>query len=190
MNDNNKGQRMKKKIRVFFENRAASAGAGTYIFAILIMFVGVVLGIVFDKYYTVFYNAQSIKETMKDACIYVMTSNWDEIFYSVREGYSGAYNINGSDLLDSERVYQIMQNDLGTIKYGNRYIRYEDNNINQVIYSYYNIRMDVNNTGFKNKSSKYNVDLSLTYETEINILGIHFPMMFELYNKASWEPKF
>lgn len=181
---------MKKKIKQFLKNKSASAGAGTYIFAVFIMFVGVMISIILDKYYAVFYNIKIVNETMKDACIYVMTSNWDEIFYSVREGYSGAYNINGNDLLDSDRVYNIMQDDLGTIRYGNVYMKCENNNLSNIIYSYYDIRMAVNNTGFKNTNNKYNVDLSLTFETQINMFNIHYPMIFELKNKASWEPKF
>ena len=61
-------------------------------------------------------NGQRIKESMKEACLYVMTSNWDELYSSIREGYAGAYDFEGEALIDPERVYNIMQKELGVIR--------------------------------------------------------------------------
>lgn len=181
---------MKNKLLNLIKSKQASATHGTYIYAIFIILVFAILSFVYEKYHIVFTSALEVKEAMKEACIYVMTSNWDEIYYSVREGYSGAYGINGEDLLDNDRVYDIMKQNLGTERIGTEYYKINHASTNEIIYKYYDIQMSVNNTGFKNTTEKYNIDLQLTFEAPITILSINIPIVIELRNKASWIPKF
>ena len=178
------------KIYKFLKNKKASATHSTYIYAIFIIFIFAILSFVYEKYHIVFTSTIEVKEAMKEACIYVMTSNWDEIYYSVREGYSGAYGIKGEELLDNERVYSIMQQNLGTERIGSEYYKIDHSISNETIYKYYDIEMSLNNTGFRNTSEKYNIDLSITFEAPITILSINIPIVLTLKNKASWIPKF
>lgn len=178
------------KIHKFLKSKKASSAHSTYIYAIFIILAFCMISFVYEKYLIVFTSAIEVKEAMKEACIYVMTSNWDEIYYSVREGYSGAYGINGEDLIDSERVYNIMAQNLGTTRIGSEYYKLNSGSTSETIYKYYNIQMNINNTGFKNTSEKYNIDLKLTFEAPISILSITIPIVLDLRNKASWIPKF
>ena len=181
---------MKKKIVCFICNKTAesSGASGTYLFAIVLLFVVLLFSAIMNKLYAIYTQAERLKETMKEACIYVMTSNWDELFHSVREGYAGAYNYEGEELIDPDRVYDIMQEELGTDKLDNAYVKYGADN--SIIYKYYNIEMKINNTGFKNTNDSYSIDLSLIYATSIDVLSIHVPLEIPLKNRAKWRAKY
>lgn len=179
---------MNKTIKLL-KNKRASATHSTYIYAIIIIIAFAIFAFVYEKYHIIFTSAIEVKEAMKEACIYVMTSNWDEIYYSVREGYSGAYGINGENLIDSERVYSIMQQNLGTQRIGTEYYKLNLSS-NETIYKYYDIEMNINNTGYRNTSERYNIDLRLTFEAPLTILSMNIPITLELKNKASWMPKY
>ena len=177
------------KFKSFIKNSKAQHSGGLYIYAIIIMYVFIIFSILYGKIYTIIILGMRVKETMKEACIYVMTSNWDELFHSVKEGYAGAYNFEGEELLDADRVYDIMQKELETEKFEGQYVRY-GNNLNEVIFKYYDIEMKINNTGFKNIDDSYNIDLKLTFEAPIEILTIKFPIKVDLKNKARWNAKY
>ena len=67
-----------------------------------------------------------------------MTSGWDKVFQSVKEGYSGAYVVGGAELINEEAVYDIMKKELETTKTGvDTYTKYTQNN--EIIYTYNNI---------------------------------------------------
>ena len=178
---------MEKKIKSFIGNKKGEYGS-TYIFAVFIIIFFAIFNIVFGKIYMIMLNGQRVKESMKEACLYVMTSNWDELYSSIREGYAGAYNFEGEELIDPERVYDIMQKELNTVKRENEYIKYGTNN--EVVYKYYNIKMNINNTGFRNTADSYNIDLSLTYEASINLNRISYPIIVDLKHKARWRAKY
>lgn len=178
---------MEKKIKSFIGNKKGEYGS-TYIFAVFIIIFFAIFNIVFGKIYMIMLNGQRVKESMKEACLYVMTSNWDELYSSIREGYAGAYNFEGEELIDPERVYDIMQKELNTVKRENEYIKYGSNN--EVVYKYYNIKMNINNTGFRNTADSYNIDLSLTYEASINLNKISYPIIVDLKHKARWRAKY
>lgn len=178
---------MEKKIRLIMSDKKGEYGS-TYILAVFIILFFAVFNIVFGKIYMILLNGQRIKESMKEACLYVMTSNWDELYSSIREGYAGAYDFEGEALIDPERVYNIMQKELGVIKNEHEYIKYDE--LNNVVYKYYNIKMDVNNTGFRNTADSYNIDLSLTYEAPIKLLSISYPIVVDLKHKARWRAKY
>ena len=178
---------MEKKIKSFIGNKKGEYGS-TYIFAVFIIIFFAIFNIVFGKIYMIMLNGQRVKESMKEACLYVMTSNWDELYSSIREGYAGAYNFEGEELIDPERVYDIMQKELNTVKRENEYIKYGSNN--EVVYKYYNIKMNINNTGFRNTADSYNIDLSLTYEASINLNRISYPIIVDLKHKARWRAKY
>ena len=82
-----------------------------------------------------------------------------------------------------------MQKELETEKFEGQYVRY-GNNLNVVIFKYYDIEMKINNTGFKNIDDSYNIDLKLTFEASIEILTIKFPIKVDLKNKARWNAKY
>ena len=178
---------MKKKIKSFLNNKKGEYGS-TYIFAIYIIIFFAILSIVFGKIHMIILNAQRVKESMKEACLYVMTSNWDELYGSIREGYAGAYNYEGEALIDPERVYDIMQKELNTVKNEKEYIKYGYQN--EVVYKYYDIEMNINNTGFKNTSDSYNIDLTLTYQANIKLVNINFPITVNLKQTARWRAKY
>lgn len=181
---------MKKKISSFIDNVSgeSSGAGGTYLIAIVFIFIVVSFSAIMTKLYAIYTQAERLRETMKEACIYVMTSNWDELFHSVREGYAGAYNYEGEELLDPDRVYNIMQEELGTEKLDNSYVKYDSDH--NIIYKYYDIEMKINNTGFKNTEDSYSIDLSLVYATSIDILSIHVPLEVTLKNRAKWRAKY
>ena len=182
---------MKKKVWSFirYDKVAESSGAGgTYILAIVFVFIFLLFSVILNKLYTIYTLTTRVTETMKEACIYVMTSNWDELFHSVREGYAGAYNYEGEELIDPDRVYDIMQEELGTEKLDNSYVKYDDNG--NISYKYYNIEMKINNTGYKNTQDSYSIDLKLFFGTQIDVLSIHIPLEIELKNRAKWRAKY
>ena len=181
---------MLHKLKSFINNKSGKYSGGLYIWAIIIIYITIILSILFGKIYTIFLLGERVKETMKEACIYVMTSNWDELYSSIREGYAGAYNFSGEELLDEDRVYDIMSTELETTKNNGEYIKYLNNSNEEYVFKYYNIEMNMNNTGYKNVNDSYNIDLRITFEAPLNILFIKFPMIIDLKHKARWRAKY
>lgn len=178
------------KLKSFINNKSGKYSGGLYIWAIIIIYITIIISILFGKMYTIFLQGEKVKETMKEACIYVMTSNWDELYSSIREGYAGAYNFSGEELLDADRVYDIMATELETTKNGGEYIKYLNGTSGEYVFKYYDIEMDMNNTGFRNVNDSYNIDLKITFEAPFNLLFIHYPMIVELKHKARWRAKY
>lgn len=180
---------MKNKLIKFIKNKNGQHSGGIYIYSIVIMYVFIILSILYGKIYTIYTIGMRVKETMKEACIYVMTSNWDELFHGIKEGYAGAYNFEGEELIDADRVYDIMQKELETEKFEGQYVKY-GNSLNEIIFKYYDIDMKINNTGFKNVDDSYNIDLKLTFEAPIELIKIKFPIKIDLKNNARWTAKY
>lgn len=177
---------MIKKIKKFINNKSGKAGS-IYIYGIFILYVCILLSIALNKYYIMWTNGLRVKEAMKEACISVLTSNWDDIYSSLIEGYAGGYDYEGEETLDSDRVYEIMEKELGTKKVDGAYVLYSGN---EVVYKYYDIITEINNTGYKNRDEALNIYLELTYEVPFKILHIEFPMAIKLKNKAIWRAKY
>lgn len=178
---------MKKKILRFFHDKRGSSG-GTYTFAFIILFISLLVFAFYSKYSSILVLENRVEETMKEACLYVMTSHWDELYSSVKEGYAGAYNFKGEELIDPDRVYDIMQRELETDRVGDTYVKY--NSDGEILYKYYDIEMVINNTGFRNIDDTFSVDLKITLEIPFTLLHIYKPMAFELKSHASWTAKY
>ena len=179
----------KKGIKCFIMKNKKGASSGIYIYGIFIIYIFAIFSILFGKIYMIITNGNRVKETMKEACIYVMTSNWDELFHSIKEGYAGGYNYKGEELIDEERVYNIMQKELETIRQENTFIKLV-NNTDKVVYKYYDIEMTINNTGYKNVNDSYSIDLKLTFEAPLELLFMNIPIKVDLKSKAKWIAKY
>lgn len=62
-------------LKSFIDNKNGKYSGGLYLWAIIILYVSILICVVLGKMYTIFSLGEKVKETMKEACIYVMTSN-------------------------------------------------------------------------------------------------------------------
>lgn len=183
---------MKHKIKSFIMNKSGGHGTGIYLYGLILIYVCVLLSIVFGKILMITTFANRVKDTMKESCIAVMTSNWDEMYESIREGYGGSYNINGEELVDSDRIEDVMQQELKTINEGEVYIKYADDDEKDIAYRYYSINVVKLNTYFKEKeaSNFYSVSLEVVFEAPFHLLSINIPFKTVLRDRAEWTAKY
>lgn len=113
---------MKKAIKLLNQNDGNSNFITVAVIFFLLTFL--VSGLEYSRLQTI---AQGTRDKMESIVAQACTANYDRLYNGVREGYSGAYqfsNTNWTENIDSQSIYQLVNNQLGTQYDGNSYIKY------------------------------------------------------------------
>lgn len=181
---------MTKAIKILKDK---SGNGAPVILAIVLVIV--VLSTAAFEYMRLLVVAQGVRDSVQSAIIDVATQNWDEAYPGLREGYSGGYNLSGSDWYEnvsSGNVYGRLQSVLG-LKYENGgYIKYAGDALE---YRLSGLRLDVQNAPLapSNPSgiTQLNVTGMISVEVPLSFGWEHLPMMkITLKLRSSYVPKF
>ncbi len=100
----------KRRLNSVFKNLRKNEGASGYITLMVLMLVAVMISTVVFEYLRIKEQLSTIERSLENALVSYATDNWDEIYKSAREGYSGGYKLedektgNWIEHLDSDKI--------------------------------------------------------------------------------------
>lgn len=160
--------------------------------------IALILGLLFlicamSEFFCLMIIAQGVRDGLQQAVISVATTNYDETYRGLREGYSGGYRLSGAQWvedLDYDDVYYRLDSLLGTERDGNYHIKEQDGGYE---YRISGLRVEITNTGLApgSASRNFEADARITIEIPISFgWGMVPPLTMELRTKAAYMPKF
>ena len=137
--------------------------------------------------------AYGVRDALQQAVISVATTNYNEVYDGLREGYSGGYRTDGSswaESLDYGDVYGNLDRTLGLNMQGGWHVKAEETGYE---YRISGLMVSIRNTPFApgNASSNFEAEASVTLEIPLSF-GWEFlpPVHMEIRTKAAYMPKF
>ena len=134
---------------------------------------------------------QGVRDALQSSVISVATTNYDETYNALREGYSGGYVLSGNSWqtnLDYYDVYSRMDDILGTHTSGGYHIKEQPNGYE---YRFNNLNIDIENTGLRNTNKEFEADVSVDIEVPLSFgWDMLPPLTMEIRTKAAYMPKF
>ncbi len=130
---------------------------------------------------------------MQQSVIAVATTNYDELYNGLREGYSGGYKLssgNWVEKLDKGDVYDNLDEVLGTMGEGSYHIKETANGYE---YRIWGLGMDLINTPLTPGNADKNFEADIRVQIEIPLsFGWQMlpPLVMEIRTKAAYLPKF
>lgn len=162
------------------------------------MTVALVLGLLFlvcamSEFFRLMIITQGVRDGLQQAVISVATTNYDETYRGLREGYSGGYRLAGEQWvedLDYDDVYYRLDSLLGTEGEGGYHVKGQGD-----VYEYRlsNLRVEISNTGLApgNAFRNFEADVRITIEIPLSFGGDMVPpLVMELRTRAAYMPKF
>ncbi len=97
------------------------------------MTIALILGLlllfcVISEFFRLMIIVQGVRDGLQEAVIGVVTSNYDDAYNGLREGYSGGYTLNGNEwkeMLDDDDMYGRLDSLLGTQGQGAYHVKYQ-----------------------------------------------------------------
>jgi len=156
-------------------NHLKNNKGSSYVYTIVIVLIVCIFINFLMQFYTLWVSANNIKNATENAIISVALDNYDEMYSSEREGYTGAYkkesgswkvNISNGD------VYSKLKSGLNLKKDGNAYIKYSGDS-----QTFKLSNLDVNATAaiFRSSGSTtnlFNAKATIDLEMPITFLGV------------------
>ncbi|XCH80170.1 MAG: hypothetical protein WHF31_05770 [Candidatus Dehalobacter alkaniphilus] len=136
---------------------------------------------------------QGVRDGLQQAVITVATTNYDETYNGLREGYSGGYALSGEswqENLDYDDVYNRLDNLLETTEAGGYHIKEDKSGYE---YRLSGLSVDIENTPLTPGSANDNleVDARITIEIPLSFgWGKLPPLKMELRTRSAYMPKF
>lgn len=160
--------------------------------------IALILGLLFlvcamSEFFRLMIIAQGVRDVLQQAVISVATTNYDETYRGLREGYSGGYRLSGEQWvedLDYDDVYYRLDSLLGTERDGSYHVRVQDGGYE---YRLSGLRVEITNTGLApgSASRNFEADARITIEIPMSFgWGVVPPLTMELRTKAAYMPKF
>lgn len=160
--------------------------------------IALILGLLFlvcamSEFFRLMIIAQGVRDGLQQAVISVATTNYDETYRGLREGYSGGYRLSGEQWvedLDYDDVYYRLDSLLGTERDGSYHIKEQDGGYE---YRISGLRVEITNTGLApgSASRNFEADARITIEIPMSFgWGMVPPLTMELRTKAAYMPKF
>lgn len=177
-----------KKRKLYRDKRANSTPLTV---AIVLGLLIVCCGIA--EYFRLMIIVSGVRDGLQQAVIAVSTTNYDEVYNGLREGYSGGYvlqNGNWCENLDYNDIYGRMDNLLGTKEQNGYHTKIQDGGYE---YRYSRLSIKITNAPFTPSSTDKNftADASIWLEVPLSI-GFHTlpPLKMEVRATAEYMPKF
>jgi hypothetical protein len=160
--------------------------------------IALILGLLFlvcaiSEFFRLMIIAQGVRDGLQQAVISVATTNYDEAYRGLREGYSGGYRLYGDQWvedLDYGDVYYHLDSLLGTRRDGSCHVKVQDGGYE---YRLSGLRVEIDNTGLAPGSASRNLEADARITIEIPMSfgwGMVPPLVMELRTKAAYMPKF
>lgn len=136
---------------------------------------------------------QGVRDGLQQAVITVATTNYDETYNGLREGYSGGYALSGEswqENLDYDDVYNRLDNLLGTDESGGYHIKEDKSGYE---YRLSGLSVDIENTPLTPGSADDNLEADARITIEIPLSfgwGKLPPLKMELRTRSAYMPKF
>jgi len=169
-------------------------GEGTLYTVVVVLAVLLTATVVWE-YTRLFIIAGGVREAVQSSIISVATTNYDEVYNGLREGYSGGYSLYGAswdETLDYGDIYGQLDRTLGLSRQGGRHVKFAGESLE---YTLWGLNVEIINAPFapSNPDSAGKFFAEATIELEVPLsFGWSFlpPMRITLDVKAGYTPKF
>lgn len=139
--------------------------------------------------------AQGVRDGVQSAIISVATENYDDVYASLREGYSGGYSNDGdgwNEQLDLGDVYARLDSVLGLRREGRNHIKYTEDVME---YRVSNLNINIINAPFapsdREAAQEFLAEATIYLEVPLSFGWSDLPpMTISLKCKAGYTPKF
>lgn len=134
-----------------------------------------------------------VRDGLQQSVITVATTNYDETYNGLREGYSGGYVLSGDswqESLDYDDVYYRLDNVLGTDSEGSYHIKRMESSYE---YRLSGLRIDILNSPLTPGNANKNFEADAYIQIEIPLsFGWELlpPLKMEIRTRAAYMPKF
>ena len=160
--------------------------------------IALIFGLLFlicavSEFFRLMIITQGVRDGLQQAVISVATTNYDETYRALREGYSGGYRLAEGrwvEDLDYDDVYYRLDSLMGTERDGGYHVKMLDSGYE---YRLSGLRVEITNTGLApgSASENFEVDAWITIEIPMSFgWGIVPPLTMELRTRAAYMPKF
>ena len=136
---------------------------------------------------------QGVRDTLQSAVISAVTTNYDEVYNGLREGYSGGYQLLGDDWqsnLDYYDVYGRMDEILETTTSDGYHVKEQPHGYE---YRFNELNIKITNTALtpSNADKNFEADVSIKIEIPLSFgWELIPPLKMEIRTKAAYMPKF
>lgn len=136
---------------------------------------------------------QGVRDGLQQSIITVATTNYDETYNGLREGYSGGFVLSGDswqENLDYDDVYYRLDNLLGTDSQGGYHVKALEKGFE---YRLSNLNVSIINTPFTpgNTNKNFEADARITIEIPLSFgWDAVPPLTMEIRTRAAYMPKF
>lgn len=139
--------------------------------------------------------AKGVRDAVQSAIISVATTNYDEVYNGLREGYSGGYLLSGDywdEYLDTGNMYGQLDRTLGLSRQGVKHLKYAGDTME---YAVWGLNVKIKNAPFapfdNNAADKFLAEATIELEVPLSFgWGGLPPMRITLNVKAGYVPKF
>jgi len=172
-----------------------SKSGNSYPLAIAIALSIVIISCGAFEYMRLMLIAQGVRDGVQSAIISVATENYDDVYASLREGYSGGYVNNGggfTEQLDLGDVYARLDSVLGLRRQGAYHVKYAEDVME---YRISNLNVHVANAPFapsdRGTAQKFQAEATIHLEVPLSFGWSNLPpMTINLRCIAGYTPKF
>lgn len=169
-------------------------GEGNLLAIVLVLVIMLIASAVWE-YSRLMIVATGVRDALQSSIISVSTTNYDEVYNGLREGYSGGYTLDGErwdETLDTGDIYYQLDSTLGLSASRGRHEKYAGEVLE---YAVWGLNVEIINAPFA--GSSYSADDQFLAEAEIELevplsFGWDFlpPMRITLHVEAGYTPKF
>jgi len=177
------------KIRKILKSKKANSTPLTV--ALILCLLIVCCGIA--EYFRLMIIVSGVRDGLQQAVITVSTTNYDEVYNGLREGYSGGYILSGeswNENLDYDDIYSRMDNLLGTVQQGGYHVKVQEGGYE---YRYSGLSIEIINAPFTpdNADDNFEADASVQIEVPLSFgFSMLPPLKMEVRATAAYMPKF
>lgn len=172
-----------------------SKHGGGNLLAIVIVISTLLISCSVYEYLRLMIIASGARNAVQSSIISVATTNYNEVYNGLREGYSGGYTLQGAswnESLDIGDIYGLLDNILGLSCQGGRHIKYSGDTPE---YALWGLDVNIQNAPFAPSNTevadKFLVKATIELEVPLSFGWESLPpMRITLKVKAGYTPKF
>lgn len=183
-----RGERM-KKIRKLVKDKKGMSYPLTVALVLALLIVLCVL----SEFFRLSIIAYGVQNALQESVITVTTTNYNEVYDGLREGYSGGYFMTGDyweESLDYGDVYTQLDRQLGTNPAGTYHVKWQGSGYE---YRITNLNVSILNAPFAPGNASQNFEAEVSVQLEIPLsFGWEAlpPVQMTIRTKAAYMPKF
>jgi len=165
------------------------------LYAVIAVLAVLLLATAVWEYSRLFIIAGGVRDAVQSSIISVATTNYDEVYNGLREGYSGGYTLYGASwdqTMDTGDIYGQLDRTLSLSRQGGRHVKFSGDTLE---YAVWGLNVDIINAPFApsnpDSAGKFLAKATIELEAPLSF-GWAFlpPMRVTLHVKAGYTPKF